>query len=109
MIFFGFTNKNPIFEFVEDGLWYRSIITAVRKDKMVDVTYVDYGNSDTVPLSNVRVLKEEFLNDPLQSILCSLVNVKPLHGTSWSEASVARFEALVLEKQLVAKIIKKGK
>lgn len=97
-----------IFELIDDGLWYRGVITSVSSENMIDVTYIDFGNCDTVPLSDVRVLKEEFLSDPQQSISCSLANVKPLHGNSWSEESVASFETLVLQKQLVAKIVKKG-
>ena len=93
----------------EDSLWYRSIITAIPSDATVDVTYVDYGNCQTLALSDVRVLKAEFLKDPLQSIPCSLANIKPVEGTCWPKAAVARFEELVLQKQLVAKIVKKGK
>lgn len=48
-------------KFSEDGQWYRARIRANdRAAKIADVVYVDYGNSEKVAWSSLRVLAPEF-------------------------------------------------
>ncbi|PFX27913.1 Tudor domain-containing protein 1 [Stylophora pistillata] len=94
--------------FPDDDLWYRGRITKVTDDQSVEVFYVDFGNTVTLPLSKVRTGKEELSQLAAQAIQCSLSSISPVSGTEWSDASVERFSSLVMQKQLVGKVIKKG-
>ena len=41
-------------------------VTAVHSDETVDVSYVDFGNSETRPFSEIRKLPDMFLTLPKQ-------------------------------------------
>lgn len=59
-----------------DGSWYRALVlktTSVRND--VAVFYVDFGNSEEVPESEVRSLPPKFLHLPFQAVECRLADV----------------------------------
>ena len=56
-----------------DGAWYRAEVTEVCKNKAV-VFFVDYGNSEEVPLSKVRPLKPGHTQLPAQAVWCSLTS-----------------------------------
>ncbi|KAI9688611.1 MAG: hypothetical protein M1820_010231 [Bogoriella megaspora] len=48
-------------KFSDDGEWYRAKIRRNDRDKKeAEVFYLDYGNSETLPWSKLRVLKEEY-------------------------------------------------
>ncbi|KNC97787.1 uncharacterized protein SPPG_06784 [Spizellomyces punctatus DAOM BR117] len=47
-------------QFGADDQWYRARVTKVNPDKTYNVTYVDYGNSETVPASRIRALDSSF-------------------------------------------------
>ena len=89
-------------------MWYRGRITKVVDDQFVEVFYVDFGNSETVPVSKVKTLKEEWTELPPQAIQCSLASISPVSGPTWADAVVARFKNLTIQKMLVGKVIKKG-
>ncbi len=78
--------------FGTDGVWYRAKITAVY-DNDAQVFYVDYGNSGTVPLSDVKKLEAQFHNFPLQALKCCLKNFTPADD----EGYVTLFQELVLQ------------
>lgn len=44
-----------------DGNWYRGRAITINEDGNVVVIYVDYGNGETVSVSQLRILAEEFL------------------------------------------------
>ena len=54
-----------------DDAWYRAEVTQVGKDKAV-VFFVDYGNSEEVPLRKVRPLLPRHARLPAQAVWCSL-------------------------------------
>lgn len=85
--------------FTEDDGWYRA---AVKKHSgaNVDVYYIDYGNSETLPLSRTKVLHEKFTKLPTQGFHAC---VKIPTGVDASS-----FEKAVLEKEFDAKIIKEN-
>ena len=58
-------------KFSDDTLWYRAEVVQVNQDSCL-VLFVDYGNSDTVSLSDMAVCPSELISLPLCAIECSL-------------------------------------
>ncbi|KAL1436508.1 hypothetical protein MTO96_049608 [Rhipicephalus appendiculatus] len=58
-----------------DKLWYRGIVTGVKKNK-VTVFYVDYGNSESIAKENLRALPSKFLEIPMQAKACRFHGVR---------------------------------
>jgi staphylococcal nuclease domain-containing protein 1 len=55
-------------QFSEDKRWYRARIRRITNGgKSVEVVYIDYGNSETLPKESVRALPKEFTSLPPQS------------------------------------------
>ena len=80
----------------EDGGWYRAQVTGVQGES-IDVFYIDYGDSATLPLSSIRSLKPEFSSLPAQAIKCSL------KGYS-SNQELENFKDLVIEQEFSAQV-----
>ena len=57
--------------FSEDSSWYRAKVTEVNGDK-ITVLFVDFGNSETTELSNLRLLSTEFGKVPISAVRCRL-------------------------------------
>jgi disulfide oxidoreductase YuzD len=51
-------------QFSEDMEWYRVVIEAIYPNGTLCVRYVDYGNKEVVPASNIRELDSRFLTQP---------------------------------------------
>lgn len=75
----------------------------------VELYYIDYGNHDVASMERVKKIDRRFVAQlEAQAIYCSTPTVKPLSETDWAGAAVERFTGLVLEKQLVGKVLRKG-
>lgn len=66
----GFVPKNGelVSAKFSDGAWYRAKIrraSAIKKE--AEVTFIDYGNQDTVSFSNIRPLDPKFRSLPGQA------------------------------------------
>ena len=71
--------------FSGDKVWYRALVTDVVGDQLVQVTYVDFGNSEELPFSEIRRIPDHMVQLPMQAIQCSLALVKPIDQESgWS-------------------------
>ncbi|CAH1803308.1 unnamed protein product, partial [Owenia fusiformis] len=93
-------------KYTQDGTWYRASITAA-SSKEVEVFFVDYGNTDTVPYDNIKQLLPKYAKLQMQALKCSLNNVKPI-GQNWTDVEIKAFEDLVNEKSLVGSVISKS-
>ncbi|KAK8760027.1 hypothetical protein V5799_028707 [Amblyomma americanum] len=58
-----------------DKLWYRGLVLGTKKKK-VSVLYVDYGNSEVISRSNLRVLPPKYFDIPIQCKECRLHGVR---------------------------------
>ena len=58
-----------------EKMWYRAEIVEVLKDLRVKVFFVDYGNVDTVTLTELRFLRQEFLIDDVLVFKCRLFGI----------------------------------
>ena len=94
-------------KYSEDKRWYRGVITNA-KTSGIEVYFVDYGNTEVVPTSDVRVLQSELQAWEVQSFCCSLSNCHPV-GSQWSEGAAGVFTELTADKQLKAHIISRVK
>ncbi|KAG0376239.1 hypothetical protein BGX24_008049 [Mortierella sp. AD032] len=90
-------------KFTEDNQWYRAkVIRNVPESKSVEVIYVDYGNSETLPLTRVVPLPSQFSSLPQQAqeAVLSYVKVPEIKDDFGIEAA-NRFRDLVSGRQLV--------
>uniref|UniRef100_A0A8C6TMK6 Tudor domain containing 6 n=1 Tax=Neogobius melanostomus TaxID=47308 RepID=A0A8C6TMK6_9GOBI len=81
----------------ENGMWYRALIVQKRETPHVDVLFIDYGQTETVSVFDLRKIEKDFLSLPGQAFRCSLFN--PVDPTSaindWTEEAVDRFHTFV--------------
>ncbi|KAK7866892.1 hypothetical protein R5R35_001635 [Gryllus longicercus] len=95
-----------ITRYSEDNAWYRAVIANAPNEGVTEVHFVDYGNHEAVPLSDIKEVVPEFLNIPLFGVSCSLFAVK-VPVTEWSSDQVTEFLTLTDGKKLEAHFIKK--
>jgi tudor domain-containing protein 1/4/6/7 len=95
-------------KYSEDENWYRAIITSESPSPSGEITvkFVDYGNSESVHISNLMELDDRFLELPMQALECSLYGIKPKEDDEWSQDTIALFETLTNEKHLVTYVNK---
>ncbi|XP_050394342.2 tudor domain-containing protein 5 [Patella vulgata] len=86
--------------FPEDNNWHRGIITGIKSMEIVEVYYVDYGNTCSVQKDTIRLLKTKFRRLPAQAIQARLANIKPVKE-GWCLASRDRMLAICTNKPLV--------
>ena len=84
-------------KYAEDDAWYRAKILCVHGDT-VTLQYVDFGNSETLPVCRIKVLHPEFGTLPSQVFECSLER-------SSLGISDAQFKELVLDQEAKAQIV----
>lgn len=63
--------------FPEDNRWYRAVAEEVLQEGIV-VRFIDYGNTDTVTVDNIRVFDSEFLSEQVLAAECMLSGIKPV-------------------------------
>lgn len=76
--------------------WCRAFVESVTLDGSVHVHYLDYGNSEVLPLSQVRPLAKDFQKFPPMALKCSLSGIQPAHSGGWSDGTPARESMLSL-------------
>eukprot|EP00057_Strongylocentrotus_purpuratus_P031816 XP_785759.1 PREDICTED: tudor and KH domain-containing protein [Strongylocentrotus purpuratus] len=80
--------------FSHDQMWYRTRILGFLDDDMLDLYFVDYGDSEATPKSSVCTLRDDFLVLPFQAVEFSLANSFPAVGDQWTEEAIDYFEQL---------------
>ena len=81
----------------EDGGWYRAKVAEVQ-GQSVNVFYIDYGDTATLPLTSIRTLRPQFSNLPAQAVQCSLEGSSTTHEPE-------NFKDLVLEQEFDLNVI----
>ncbi|KAF8638063.1 hypothetical protein AX16_010695 [Volvariella volvacea WC 439] len=104
----GWTPKNGelVSAKFSDGAWYRAKIRrASPVKKEAEITFIDYGNQETVPFSDIRPLDPKFRSLPGQAHDARLSFIK-LAGpeTDYHAEAVDRFRALCEGRKLIANI-----
>ena len=91
-------------QFSEDCQWYRAVVED-NTNGTLTVRFIDYGNTETLPISRIKILKDAFFAEPPLAVRCSLLGIKPTVGETWSDESATLFEELTSEKELDAKFL----
>jgi len=76
--------------------------------KGVTVQYIDYGNSETLPINKIKKLIPKFSDLPQQGIECTLNRIKPKFVAGepkWNPRDTQTFMDLALEKEGKLKLI----
>ncbi|THH26712.1 hypothetical protein EUX98_g7479 [Antrodiella citrinella] len=89
-----------------DGQWYRAKVRRASPiKKEAEVTFIDYGNQDTVPFANIRSLDTKFRALPGQAHDARLSFVKLVDESSDHHTdAVDRFRQLCEGRKLVANV-----
>lgn len=85
-----------------DSKWYRAEIISIqpndyeRGEVVLDLYFVDYGDSQYVKTHEVFELRTDFLSLRFQAIECFLANVEPYDSVDgkWDRDAISRFEEL---------------
>lgn len=89
-------------QFTEDGKWYRAVVISKQKDQL-QVQYIDYGNIETLPLEQVKQIRNEWVDDiPAQGILCVLSDITEVKPFNTEE--LKRLTNCMLDCSLLMKI-----
>ncbi|XP_056385439.1 tudor domain-containing protein 1 isoform X2 [Hyla sarda] len=91
-------------KFTEDNSWCRAIVVRRVSDESVLVGYLDFGNTETLPVSRVRHIEPDFLSLPFQAAQCCLAGVKP-PSAKWTSDAIDAFKGLVMDKILTASVL----
>lgn len=76
--------------FSEDDTWYRATAEEVSPEE-ITVRFIDYGNTDTLSLDNIRVFDSQFLSEQVLAVECKLSGIKPTSDNGEWSAEAADF------------------
>lgn len=93
-------------KFSEDNAWYRARVQKI-DGQTVTVFFVDYGNLEETSIRNIRALSEDLAKTPMFAIKCSLYGVQK-ETDGHSEAVIAEFEELTVDKELLCEPVQAG-
>lgn len=82
----------------ENKLWYRALVLQKHQTSNVTVLFVDYGETKTVPIYDLRRIDPEFLQLTGQAFRCCLYNLScPVSHSSlvWSPDAMLQFREFV--------------
>lgn len=103
----GNTLKEPLpgmpccAKFSQDGEWYRGKVKDISPMEGAYVQFVDYGNGESVPFSEIKDPLKSFMELPQQAICCCLDVTKD----SWSSQELNIFQTAALDKSFDATFI----
>ncbi|XP_038164468.1 tudor domain-containing 6 isoform X1 [Cyprinodon tularosa] len=89
-----------------DGEYYRATVTEVGETQ-IKVFFVDYGNTEVVEKSKIKILSPEFKRMPQLGLKCTLAGVRP-QGRKWSQSALDYFVRAVTDKTLEVHVVGKS-
>nr|XP_060505685.1 tudor domain-containing protein 15 [Panthera onca] len=89
----------------KDRHFYRAVITEINGCK-INVYFLDYGNTDSIPFFDVKVLLPEFCELPALAMCCSLAHIFPIEDL-WVKAAIDYFKKIVLNKEILLQVLAK--
>ncbi|VCW50299.1 unnamed protein product [Gulo gulo] len=88
-----------------DRHFYRAVITEINGYK-INVYFLDYGNTDSIPFYDVKILLPEFCELPALAMCCSLAHLFPVEDL-WVKAAIDYFKKIVLNKAILLQVTAK--
>lgn len=98
----------------EKDNYFRGHVENVEIDgKNADIFFLDYGNTESIPISKLRELNyeedEDLINIPTQALQCRLACIKPAFNLKtkpgeWPKAATIFFRNSVYGKDLIARV-----
>ncbi|XP_032209091.1 tudor domain-containing protein 15 [Mustela erminea] len=88
-----------------DRHFYRAVITEINGYK-INVYFLDYGNTDSIPFFDVKILLPEFCELPALAMCCSLAHIFPVEDL-WVKAAIDYFKKIVLNKAILLQVTAK--
>ena len=85
--------------FKPDGKYHRGVIISVDQINTCQVYYIDYGNTETVSVSDLVPLSEELRMFPALALPCSLYGLN--EDKEWDYNLCVAFSNLVLDKEVI--------
>ncbi|GBM46846.1 hypothetical protein AVEN_254856-1 [Araneus ventricosus] len=85
-------------KFSMDNSFYRARVENIVGNNC-DVTFVDYGNKETIPLSDIHPMERKFMNYPQFGIECGLLAYPPA-------TPVEKLQSLISENSIRATMVK---
>ncbi|XP_074050936.1 tudor domain-containing protein 15 isoform X2 [Macrotis lagotis] len=89
----------------KDMHFYRAVITEVNGYK-INVYFLDFGNTESVPFYDVKILLQEFCELPALAMCCSLAHACPTEDI-WVKKAIDFFKKTVFDKALLLKVVAK--
>ncbi|NXI61549.1 TDR15 protein, partial [Anseranas semipalmata] len=89
----------------KDMHYYRAVVTEVLNVN-ITVYFFDFGNTDTVPCSDVKTLLPEFSDLPALAMCCELACTFPVEDV-WVKKETDYFKEIVFDKLLLFQVIGK--
>ncbi|NXI58935.1 TDR15 protein, partial [Chloroceryle aenea] len=89
----------------KDMLYYRGVVVEVLHVN-ITVYFFDFGNTDTVPYYDVKILLPEFSALPALAMCCALACTYPVDDV-WVKKEIDFFKEIVLDKLLLFHVIGK--
>lgn len=94
--------------FTETGDWCRALIKEISSEQLVEVQYVDYGNTENLPMSSIQPLMDNFTTFPFFALPCSLANITQPESPGWPDEAMKLIkEAIPLFHRLSARVVGK--
>nr|XP_025044879.1 tudor domain-containing protein 15 isoform X1 [Pelodiscus sinensis] len=90
---------------IYDKIVERALITEVG-DVNINVYFLDFGNTDTIPFHDVKILLPEFCKLPALAMHCSLAHAFPIEDI-WVKKETDFFKKVVFDKSLLFYVIAK--
>ncbi|XP_036891373.1 tudor domain-containing protein 15 [Sturnira hondurensis] len=89
----------------KDRCFYRAVITEINGSQ-IDVYFLDYGNTDSIPSFDAKTLLPEFCELPALAMCCSLAHIFPVEDI-WVKAATDYFKKIILNKEILLQVIGK--
>ncbi|KAI0240502.1 hypothetical protein LSAT2_008731 [Lamellibrachia satsuma] len=114
------TELNPgdlvLAKYTLDENWYRGrVIGVVANDEespsqqKAEVFYVDYGNTEMMPLNRLRMMHRNFLSTPELAVTCSLVDIVPAsQNGEWDVEATLTFARMTEDKPMLMTVLREG-
>ena len=90
-----------IAQYSEDLQWYRATVKSV-ESSAATVSFVDYGNVETVKFNQIKEIEAEHAKLPAQGIACKLLAARK---TSWEAQELEKFNTVAVTKILEAEFV----